>query len=50
MCDNGQRWGGCAGDEAVRVPATAQWIAKRCKKSVERTEELLPGNERHRPD
>ena len=25
----------------VRVPATAQWIAKRCKKSVERTEELL---------
>ena len=25
----------------VRVPATAQWIAKRCKKSVERTEKLL---------
>nr|WP_308626650.1 FAD-dependent oxidoreductase [uncultured Eisenbergiella sp.] len=25
----------------VRVPATAQWIAGRCKKSVERTEELL---------
>ena len=25
----------------VRVPATAQWIARRCKKSVERTEELL---------
>lgn len=25
----------------VRVPATARWIAKRCKKSVERTEELL---------
>lgn len=25
----------------VRVPATAQWIAKRCNKSVERTEELL---------
>ena len=25
----------------VRVPATTQWIAKRCKKSVERTEELL---------
>ncbi len=25
----------------VMVPATAQWIARRCKKSVERTEELL---------
>lgn len=25
----------------VRVPATSQWIAKRCKKSLERTEELL---------